>query len=364
MERIAGLICANFETRDLNVLTQDRTIAALPFGGRYRMIDFPLSNMVNSDIQAVGLITPYKYRSIFDHVGAGKEWNLDRKSGGLFILPGSTFGISGSRSRFLMRDLKRNEVFLKRSMADYVVLTAVDMVYNMDYRPMIEAHERSGADVTLLYAEASWDSPEASGLVLDGDRVTAFNYGVKAGENVFCSCFVISRILLLNVLDWYATVEHLDLFEALEADFDKMDVRAYACPSFIRGISTIDEYYRNSMELLKPEVQEALLSLERPVYTKVRDSIPTKYLSGALAKNALVSSGCVIGGTVENSILFRGVTVEAGAVVRNSVVMQDCTIGAGAVVENAILDKGNVVASDMVLKGSEKNVFVLGKKTV
>ncbi len=362
MERIAGLICANYETRGLDVLTEDRTIAALPYGGRYRMIDFPLSNMVNSDIQAVGLITPYKYRSILDHTGAGKAWSLDRKNGGLFILPGSTFGISGSRSRFLMRDLKRNIVFLKRSVADYVVITAVDAVYNMDYRPMIEAHEHSGADVTLLYTAAATDSPEDPGLVLEGDRVLSFTHGVKTGENAFCACFVISRIFLLNMLEWYSAVEHLDLFEVLETELDKVKVRAFRCPVLIHRIANIQEYFQHSMELLNPEVREQLLTRERPLYTKIRDSVPTKYLDGARTNHSLVSPGCVIRGTVQNSILFRDVRVEAGAIVKNSIIMQSCVINAGAVVENAILDRGNTIPADVVVKGSPESVFVLGKK--
>jgi len=364
MERIAGLVCANYETKGLGVLTEDRTIASLPFGGRYRMIDFSLSNMVNSGIRTVGLITPYKYRSIFDHIGAGKAWSLDRKDGGLFILPGSTFGVSGSRSRFLMRDLKRNEVFLKRSTAEYIILTAVDVICNLDYRPMVEYHERSGADVTLLFSEASTDAPLDPGLILDGDRVTAFTHGVRAGENAFCACFIIRRTLLIDVLGWYATVGHLDLFEALEADLDKTDVRAYRCPGYIRRILDVRDYYRCSMELLLPEVREEVLSKERPVLTKVRDSVPTKYLNGSKTRNSLVSAGCLIKGTVENSILFRSVKVEDGAVVRNSIILQSCVIEAGASVENAILDRGNVIAAGTVLKGSPGNAFVLGKKKI
>ena len=364
MERIAGLICANYETRGLGVLTEDRTIAALPYGGRYRLIDFPLSNMVNSDIQAVGLITPYKYRSILDHTGAGKAWSLDRKNGGLFILPGSTFGISGSRSRFLMRDLKRNIVFLKRSVADYVVITSVDAAYNMDYRPMIEAHEKSSADVTLLYTEAAADFPEDPGLILGENRVKGFTYGVKKGENAFCACFVIGRRFLLNLLEWYSTLEHLDLMQVLAEELDNVRVLAYRCPVLFQRISGIRDYFRYSMELLNPAVRAQLLNPDRPVFTKVQDAPPAKYLNGSRTANSLVATGCVIKGQVKDSILFRNVRVETGALVKNSIIMQSCVIRAGAVVENAIIDRRNEIATDMVLKGSPENVFVLGKKNL
>ena len=220
MDRVTGLISANYETKALGSLTSERTIASLPYGGRYRMIDFPLSNMVNSGIQTVGLITPYKYRSVMDHIGAGKEWSLDRKNGGLFILPGTVFGVSSSQSRFLLRDMKRNEVFLKRSQAEYVLVTSTDGVYNMDYRPMVEKHIESGADITLLYREAVEDATNDLGLLLNGDQVTGFTHGGLKGENLFRNCFILSRALLMEILEWYATVDYLDIFEALEPDLE------------------------------------------------------------------------------------------------------------------------------------------------
>jgi len=364
MERIAGLICANYETHELGSLTENRTIAALPYGGRYRMIDFALSNMVYSGIQAVGLITPYKYRSVFDHVGAGKEWSLDRKVGGLFILPGSTFGISGSYSRFLLRDLQRNDVFLKRSLAQYVVITSVDNICNMDYRPMVDAHEHSGADVTLLYHTSPSSSPAYTGLTLDGDRVAGFTHGVKKGENLFACCFVISRLLLLSMLEWYGKVGHLDMIDILQAEHDKIDIRGFYFPGYLRRINDLREYYEYSMDLLRPEVRKELLYSERPIYTKVRNSVPTKYLDGSRVKNALVSPGCLIKGAVENSILFRNIKVGSGAIVRNSIILQSCEIEEGSVIENAIIDRGNIIAAGTMLRGAPQNVFVLGKKKI
>lgn len=363
MERVIGIISANYETDDLGCLTQERTIASLPFGGRYRLIDFPLSNMVNSGISTVGLITPYKYRSVIDHVGAGKEWSLDRKHGGLFILPGSLFGVTSSEARFMLRDLKHNLVYLKRSIADYVVLTASDVVYNMDYRVLVDQHVRSGADITMLYHEAVEDAPHDLGVELDGDKVTSFIHGVKKGENIFRNCFVISRELLMNIISWYAAEDFLDIFEAIEPDLSKMDIRAYRFSGYIRTIDDIRDYYLHSMDLLQDEVRRELFSHTNPIKTKVQDSVPTKYLEGCSVKNSLIPAGCLIKGTVENSILFRDVTVGEGAVVRNSIVMQHCTIEPGACVENAILDRNNVIKAGTVIKGSPDHVFVMDKKT-
>ena len=314
--------------------------------------------MVNSGISTVGLITPYKYRSVIDHVGAGKEWSLDRKHGGLFILPGSLFGVTSSEARFMLRDLKHNLVYLKRSIADYVVLTASDVVYNMDYRVLVDQHVRSGADITMLYHEAVEDAPHDLGVELDGDKVTSFIHGIKKGENIFRNCFVISRELLMNIISWYAAEDFLDIFEAIEPDLSKMDIRAYRFGGYIRTIDDIRDYYLHSMDLLQDEVRRELFSHTNPIKTKVQDSVPTKYLEGCSVKNSLIPAGCFIKGTVENSILFRDVTVGEGAVVRNSIVMQHCAIEPGACVENAILDRGNTVASGTVLKGSPENVFI------
>ena len=364
MERVIGIICANYETHDLGCLTQERTIASLPYGGRYRLIDFPLSNMVNSGISTVGLITPYKYRSVIDHIGAGKEWQLDRKNGGLFILPGSLFGVTSSEARFMIRDLKHNLIYLKRSAADYVILTASDVVYNMDYRDLLEQHVQSGADITMLYHEAVEDGPHDLGLELDGDRVTSFLHGIKKGENIFRGCFVISRELLMKIVSWYSAVDFMDIFEALEPELGKMDLRAYRFGGYIRTINNIQDYYIHSMELLQSDVRKELFSSMHPIMTKVQDSVPSKYIKGCTVRNSMIPAGCVIRGTVENSILFRGVKIGEGAVVRNSVLMQSCVVEPGAIVENAILDRKNIIKTGTVVKGSPENVFVMEKKTL
>ena len=162
MDKIVGIITANYNIEELSVLTKDRTIASLPYGSRYRIIDFPLSNMVNSGIMTVGLITPYKYRSIIDHIASGSEWSLDRKNGGLFILPGSVYGVSSSSARFMIRDFDRNQIFLERSPAPYVLVTACNTVCNVDYSKLYEAHMESGADITMAYTIAHQDDKEIS----------------------------------------------------------------------------------------------------------------------------------------------------------------------------------------------------------
>ncbi len=361
MDRVIGLIAANFATDEMGELTDERTIASLPYGGRYRLVDFPLSNMVNSGITTVGIITPYKYRSIIDHVGAGKAWGLDRKNGGLFVLPGSVFGISSSGSRFLLRDIRRNVVYLMRSPAPYVLVTSANTVSNMDYSELLKRHLETGADITLVYNVADSDDTHRTGIKTDGDRVTEVIHGVSAGDKAFLDCFIISRSLLLKIVEWYSAIDYLDLFEVLEDDFDKMDVRAYMYEGYAKSIFTVQDYFKGSMDLLNMNVYDEIFSKDATIMTKVQDSVPTKYVKSAVVKNSLIPAGCVIAGSVENSILFRGVTVGKGAIVKNSIIMQSCVLGDGACIENAIIDRSNVIRAGTVIKGSAEEAFIKEK---
>ena len=361
MDRVIGLIAANYASRDMGELTSERTVASLPYGSRYRLIDFPLSNMVNAGIKTVGVVMPYKYRSIIDHIGAGKEWSLDRKNGGLHLLPGTVYGISSSDSRFLLRDIDRNRVFLDRSPAPYVLITAANTVCNMDYADLVEKHLQSGADITLACRRAAADDKYLTGLRVQNGRVLGTTRGVRAGDTAFLDCFLISRSLLLNIMEWYKAINYLDLFDVLREDYDKMQVGVYEFGGYAAPIFDAETYYRRSMDLLDTAVGDELFFKERPIMTKIQDTVPTEYVRGAQVRNALIPAGCVIAGTVEGSLLFQKVRVEEGAVVRNSIIMQSCVIGRGAWVENAIIDRGNVISPGTVLKGSPESVFIKEK---
>ena len=361
MDKAIGIINANYDTPDLKELINGRTAASVPFGGRFRMIDFALSNMVNAGITSVGIITPYKYRSLLDHVGAGSEWNLDRKNGGLFVLPGSVFGISSPGSRFLLRDFRRNMVFLSRAQAQYVVITTANVIANMDYSALIEQHEKSGADVTMATITATEADKDLMGVELEGGKVKSTFRGVKPGDEAFIDCFVVTYSLLLKVLEWYSAIDYLDFFEVLAGDYDKMDVRTYKVTGYVHSVYTAENYFKRNMDLLDPCVVDELFRDERPVLTKITDTAPTRYAETASAKNSLIPAGCMIDGTVENSVLFRGVKVKKGAIVRNSIIMKSCTIGENAVIENVIIDRSNVIAPGTVMKGAPDSVVIMAK---
>lgn len=361
MKKVTGLITANYSTKFPSVLEENRPVASLPFLGRYRLIDFTLSNMVNAGIHTVGIIMPYNYRSLIDHVGSGREWGLDRKKGGLFALPGSAFGTSRTGSRFLLRDLVANKAFLQRSSASHVVLSTSNFVYNMDLNDLYDAHLSSGADITVLSKTATSRDVDVISLELDGARVKGIKQGVSAGSPAFLDCFIVEREKLIEMLGWYASDDHLDLFEALVDDYDKVNVQAFDYDGYVAAVFNQDAYFKSSMELLDATLAGALFPEERTIRTKAHDNAPAKFEVGAKVTNSRISGGCRIFGTVDSSILGRGVVIETGAVVRNAVVMQNSIIKAGAVIENAIIDRNNLIPDNTELKGTPQALLVKEK---
>ena len=363
--RAIGYITANYITRERSVLTDDRPLASVPFMGRYRLIDFPLSNMMNAGIKTVGLVMPGNCRSIIDHVGSGQEWMLDRKKGGLFLVPGNAYGTSKRGMRFLLRDIIANKELFERSKHPYVVMMGANIVFNIDLDTILDAHETSGSGVTMVYTKAVRAQEDAESLIIgENGRVSEVRSGVSYGDNKFMDCFIINRDLLLSIIEDYATADYLDLFEAIAGDFGRIDVCSWEFKGTVVGIHNEKTYFERSMELLSPTANDALFQPDRPIITKAHDAPPAKYSNGSNVRNSLISAGCMVKGTVHGSILSRGVVVESGAKVINSIIMQDCVIKSGATVEQAILDKNNVVASNTELRGTPDHTLVIGKAAV
>ena len=357
-----GYITANYTGEATSVLTDVRPIASIPFMGRYRLIDFPLSNMANAGIKTVGLVMPGNYRSIIDHVGHGKDWMLDRKKGGLFPLPGNPYGTTKRGMRFLLRDIISNKMLFERSDKPYVVMMGSNIIFNLDLNAIIDAHEFSGAGITMVYVRAERKHTDCSSLVIgDSGRVQQVKQGCEFGDNKFMDCFIINRDLLLQIIDRYQSADYLDLFEAIAGDFSLIDVCSYEFKGLAIGIFNERTYYARSMEMLNPDVADQLFRKDRPIMTKAHDAPPAKYSAGSNATNSLISAGCQVDGTVRGSILARGVVVESGASVTNSIIMQSCVVKTGARVENAIIDKGNVIPANTELRGTPDAILVVGK---
>ena len=360
-KRMLGIITANFGGGELGCLTAERPIASLPVAGRYRLVDFPLSNMRNSGITTVGLVTPHLYRSLMDHVEEGKAWQLSRKSGGLFMMPGSVYGLKGETDKFLLRDFIVNRAILDRSSSDVVVVTTSDWVYNIDFREVLEQHNRTGADVTMLYKkDFRANKPGSHFLRLKDDgEVTAIT---GTGSDCFLDAFIINRPLLLSFISWYGAVNHFDLVaDIFRENMNRMKVYGYAFDGYAGVVTNLAEYVQVNEDFLRQEVRDQIFRTDRPIQTKVQDNAPTKYSDGAGVSNALIPTGCIINGTVENSVLFRGVEIAEGAVVRNCVLMQHTKVGPGTVLENVVCDKNVVLGANTHITGAAGHPIAIPK---
>ena len=363
-----GVIFANMHEETVPELVRRRTMASIPFGGRYRIIDFTLSNMVNSGITTVGLMTNNNYRSLIDHIGSGKDWDLARKDGGLILLP----PFSEKHDKLYttrLEALGSLTGFLSRRNEKYVVLTDCDGVAKFDIARIIEYHENKNADITLVSHHGKVGK-RSDFMLLNANedgRVNEIKLSphVKEGTkaDIFVNMMIINRQFLLNIVE--DSVTHgFNSFESdiLVKQLNSLKIYQYNFEGYYAGIDSMSAYYKHNMELLDKEVRDELFG-GRDIYTKVRDSAPSKYGENAVVKNSLISDGCVIEGVVENSILFRGVKVAKGAVVRNSIVMQDNYIGENTSLNCVITDKNVVVSDRKTLSGCSELPYFIQKGT-
>ena len=336
MKKTIGLITANYTVDEIDEQMQERALAAMPFGGRYRLIDFPLSNMKNSGISSVGIIMPFNNRSLIDHVGTGKAWGFGRKTNSLFMLPGSVYGKRNNTDRFLLRDIIMNFRFIDYDNADYVVLSAVNTVCNMDLRPMIAQHEKSGCDMTVAYAK-------------------------KKGDEIPLDVLVINRSFLIDIASWFSNLDFMGIRAIIADHLGDADIGRYEFDGEVIVINTMADYLAGNLALLKAETHQAIFHPDRQVYTNVQDRAPTFYTSTAKVKNSIIAAGCIIEGEVENSVIFRSSNVHKGAVVKNSVLMQHCNVGSGAYLNNFICDKRVHVMENAHVEGTPQAPFFAQK---
>lgn len=365
--KAVGIIFSNIHDDNVAELARIRTLGSIPFGGRYRLIDFPLSNMVNSGIDTVGIITKSNYQSLIDHVGSGKDWDLARKDGGLIILP--PFGDMDSRQLYTSRleALKGITNFIMRADEDYVVMTDCDSVSRIDYNDVIDYHVKNKADITLVYKKTIPDNDSQVGSVcfdIVGGRIVGINRKVEeaaAEQNVFINVFVLKKSFLQNiVLDSISHDKHHFLADIIEANTKSMKIMGYEHKGFYAGITSMQAYYDSNLALLDENNRHELFG-DRSVFTKIRDSAPTKYGDNAIVKNSLIADGCCIEGEVENSIIFRNVKVAKGTKVKNSIIMQNTILGENCVINCIIADKNVTVKDKNVLSGSSNHPFYIAK---
>lgn len=364
---ILGLIHSNAYDDCLAELTNMRTMGSVPFGGRYRLIDFTLSNMVNAGIGKVGVLTKSNYQSLMDHLGTGRAWDLARKHGGMYLLPPFLLGESGSFDNRI-EAIKGNMNFIERSDEEYVLMSDCNVVMNFSAADFVAFHEKSGADISVLVKRGKVPAVKNT-LVFscgEGGRVTSAVFGSAGDEGLFsANIYFMKKALLERLINDAAAMKKKSFEEDLILEnIGSLKIFAMEHQGFAYAIDSLKTYYEANMALLEAENAHDLFTSKRPIYTKVRDDMPALYGIESSVENCLVSDGCVIKGTVENCILARGVTVEKGAVVRNSVIMQDSFIGVGARVENVIFDKSVVLKPSKTLCGAEGFPVFVGKGIV
>ncbi len=361
---VLGIIYSNVYDDCLSELTSVRTMGSVPFAGRYRLIDFVLSGMVNGGIAKIGISTKANYQSLMDHLGSGKPWDLSRKRDGMTILPPFNLTGSGGVYKSRLEALSGMLQYISESGKDYVLLSDCNVVCNLDYEKIIDEHIKGGADITIAYKRGV--APKLSDTMsfeLDGEKITKVIVGGTgdAAVNYSLNIMVLSRVLLERLIN-DAMGQGYESFErdVIGKNVAALNIKGYKVEGYARTIDSLQSYYDISMGLLTGEYKD-LFAKDLPVYTKVRDDMPAIYGVCSKASNSLVADGCIIKGTVENSILFRGAYVAEGAVVKNSIIMQDSYISQNAKINCAILDKQVVVKPGRELSGADSYPIYIGK---
>ncbi|MFB7139081.1 sugar phosphate nucleotidyltransferase [Gottfriedia sp. NPDC056225] len=326
-----GIIEASTHFESLKPLTQHRPLATLPYAGRYRLIDFMLSNMVNSGITSVAVFPDQPYRSIIDHLGSGKHWDLNRKKDGLFIFtPEPSDGAFGTFD-FIDKHIQ----FLQRATQKYVVVANTYTICSVDFRPILKRHIETDAQITELK---------------------------QFGKSL--NIYILEKELLLKLFENFHEKGYETIMDVVRDQNNEVELKAYEIPQQVAIIQTIEDYFEQSMKLLNPEIWNQLFLKSYPVFTKVKDEPPTKYSKEAIVKNSIVANGCVIEGTVENSIISRAVKIGKNTIIRNCVVMQKSNIGDNCILDGVILDKDVRIEDGVEIKGSLNEPVVLQKGSV
>lgn len=367
MGNVLGLVFANMHDTTLGDMTKNRTMGSVMFGGRYRLIDFPLSNMVNSGISEVGVITKSNYQSLLDHLGSAREWDLARKKGGLYILP--PFGnVESTLYRGRIEALYGAMSFIKHSRAKYVILSDCDVVTNIDYKPIVAAHIESGADITAVAHTGVYSSDDiktSTVFNVDADKnVTSvlINPDISGTCTTSLNVFVMSMDFLIETVNDAMARGNVS-FERniLQEKCRELKIKIYEYDNYFSKLNSPESYFKSNMALLESENARKLFVPKRSIYTKVSDNAPVKYDLDSKVSNSLIADGCIIEGEVENSVLFRGVKVGKGAKVKNCILMQGTVVGDNAELSYLITDKNVSICENHILTSSPQYPMYVGK---
>lgn len=368
-----GFIFSENPEVNLGELTTFRSLAAVPVGGRYRIIDFALSNMVNSGIIKVGIATAYKNQSLADHLGSGKDWDMARKNNGLFILPPPEIGDANDRMAGGVDYIYRALNYLKRSHQDYVLVSDCNTICNIDYDEVMDFHIEKNADITIIHTkigELSSDDLNRNILidVQEDGKVTDIQVypSMQKLNNSYMHMFLIKKDLLIELIgDCAAHNKHVISKDIFLANLKTLKIYSYEFSGYRKKIDSISSFFEFNLDLLKKEVRDELFGdASDAIYTKVKDTVPTRYGTDCDIDNSFIADGCTIEGSVENCIIFRGVHIGKGAKLKNSIIMQNSQVMENCIVENAIFDKEVILRKDKKIVGQETYPVVIGKRTI
>ena len=376
-EEALAVIFANSYDALIPEMVSERLMASIPFAGRYRLCDFLISSMVHSGIDNISLIVKKNYHSLMDHLGSGQEFDLARKNGGINIVPPyAQKQIKVYEGR--VEAIESLKGYLRKCTQKYVIMADSNYVFNFDFRELIEAHNSTGADITAMYRKQEIPKvflrPNGNNdelyytFDIDDGRIkkiyiNARNMGkVNFGMNIY----IMEKEKLIRIVD-DAFVHGYSYFtrDLMATNTDSLNIQAYEYTGYASQITDMKSYFEENMKLLDEDNREALFKSGNSIYTKIRDDNPTRYINGSKAKNVMVADGCVIEGTVENSILSRGVKIGKNAKVKNCILLQDTVIEDGANLEYVITDKNVRVSSNRSLTGNDSfQVYVAKGQTV
>lgn len=360
-----GIILAGGNNSKMKQLSEQRAIGAMPVAGSYRAIDFALSNMTNSNIKKVAVLTQYNAGSLNEHLNSSKWWDFGRKQGGLFVFTPSITSDNGFWYRGTADAIAQNISYLKRSHEPYVVIAPGDAVYKFDYNTALDFHIDKGADITIVCRRITpqEDKSRFGSVKLDGDgRLEDFEEKPleSSSDIISTGIYVFRRRYLIEAIEECVDEGKYDIVNDIIIRNKKIK-KIYGCmmDGYWRNISTVESYFSTNMDFLKPDIRDYFFKQYPDIYSKVGDFAPAKYNPGASVRNSLISSGCIINGAVENSVLFKDVYVGNNCTIKNSIILNDIYIGDNTYIENCIVESHGTLKNNSVFTGEDGEIKIV-----
>ncbi len=360
-----GIILAGGNSARMKELSNKRAVAAMPVAGSFRSIDFALSNMTNSHIQKVAVLTQYNSRSLHEHLSSSKWWDFGRKQGGLYTFSPTITADNSFWYRGTLDAIYQNIDFLRDCHEPYVIIASGDGVYKLDYKSVLQQHIDSNADITVVIREAGEgeDISRFGTVTVDkSGRITEFKEKPLSSESRLISTgvYVIRRRLLMELCEAAVQEDQYDFVRGILVRYTESKmIRAYKMDTYWSNLATVDSYFKTNMDFLKKDVRDFFFKEHPDVYSKVDDLPPAKYNPNAVVKNSLISSGTIVNGRVENSIIFKKVYIGDNCVIRNSIILNDVHIGDNCVIENCIVEAHSSIHAGQTVQGSPNDIKIV-----